>query len=293
MKIEDLRRVEKIVLISVIVLVIIGICEIIVGSFTNSIGLIADGVDSMSDSVISFMVWFGLKISRRQADKKFHFGYYRVETLVSMIVAAIMIIMSLYIFYSAYLRLRNPVEIHYPVIGMVTLVIAGLISLYISIIKNRIANKYNLLSVKADAKASIKDSTSSFVILAGMFLYFFGFKWGDALGAFIVGIYIVSVAIATIKGASLVLIDGFNNPQLIRDISTIIGKHQNVKLKELRLRMSGPYIIGEIFVTVDSNMTVGHVFNVKNQIRDHIMNKISGVKDLIILADPESPAINI
>ena len=38
-------------------------------------------------------------------------------------------------------------------------------------------------------------------------------------------------------------------------------------------------------------MTVGHVFNVKNQIRDHIMVKISGVKDLIILADPESPAL--
>ena len=288
MKIEDLRKVEKIILISVIVLVLIGISEIIVGSFINSIGLVADGVDSISDSVISFMVWFGLKISRRHADKRFHFGYYRVETLVSMIVATIMIIMSLFIFYSAYLRLRDPVEINYPAIGMVTLIIAGLISLYLSIIKNKIASDYSLLSVKADAKASIKDSTSSFVILAGIILYSLGFKWGDALGAFIIGIYIISVAVATIKGASLVLIDGFNNPQLIRDISAIIGKHPNVKLKELRLRMSGPYIIGEIFVTVNKEMTVGHVFNVKNQIRNHIMNKISGVKDLIILADPES-----
>src|SRR3989338_11330259 len=115
MKAKDLGKIEKIVLVSAIVLTLIGIVEIFAGYFSNSIGLIADGVDSISDSVISFMVWFGLKISRRQADKKFHFGYYRVETLVSMIVAAIMIIMSLYIFYSAYLRLRNPVEIHYPV----------------------------------------------------------------------------------------------------------------------------------------------------------------------------------
>src|SRR3989344_2790688 len=167
---EGLKKVEKVVLISAIVLVLIGIIEIFVGYHTNSVGLIADGTDSISDSVVSFMVWFGLRISRRQADKKFHFGYYRVETLVSLIVAMLMIAMSIYIFYNAYLRIKNPVELKYPLLGMVTLVAGGLISLWLSLIKNRLAKKHNLLSLEADAKASIKDWTSSFIILAGVFL---------------------------------------------------------------------------------------------------------------------------
>lgn len=288
MKQQDIKKIEKVVLISAIVLVLIGIVEIIVGNYTNSVGLIADGIDSMSDSVISFMVWFGIRISRRQADKKFHFGYYRVETLVSLIVSMIMIAMSIYIFYNAYLRIKNPVELNYPLLGMVTLVAGGLISLWLSLIKNRLAKKYNLLSLEADAKASIKDWTSSFIILAGVFLSYLGFKWGDALGALIVGVYIISVAITTIRSASLILIDGFNNPELIKDISKIIRKYPKVKLKDLKLRMTGPYIIGEFTMSVDSGMSIGEVYKIKSRMRGEIMKKIEGVKDLTILADPES-----
>ena len=284
---EGLKKIEKVVLISAIVLVLIGIAEILVGYYTHSVGLIADGTDSMSDSVISFMVWFGLRISRKQADKKFHFGYYRVETLVSLIVAMLMIAMSIYIFRTAYLRIRSPLELDYPFLGMVTLVAGGLISLWLSIIKNRLSKKYNLLSLKADAKVSIKDWTSSFVILAGVLLSYFGLKWGDAVGALIVSFYIVFVAITTIKQASLVLMDGFNNPELVKYISSIIGKHPAVKLKELKLRMTGPYITGEITLNVDSGLTVGQVHSMKNKIKEDIMKKISGVRDLTILAEPE------
>ena len=288
MKQQDIKKIEKVVLISAIVLVLIGIVEIVVGNYTNSVGLIADGIDSMSDSVISFMVWFGLRISRRQADKKFHFGYYRVETLMSLIVSMIMIAMSIYIFYNAYLRIKNPVELKYPLLGMVTLVAGGLISLWLSLIKNRLAKKYNLLSLKADANASIKDWTSSFIILAGVFLSYLGFKWGDSLGALIVGVYIISVAVTTIRSASLILIDGFNNPELIKDISKIIRKYPKIRLKDLKLRMTGPYIIGEFTITVDSGMSIGEVYKIKSKMREEIMKKVEGVKDLTILADPES-----
>ena len=287
MKLVDLKKIERVVLASAIVLVLIGVVEILVSFITNSVGLIADGIDSISDSVISFMVWFGLRISRRQADKRFHFGYYRVETLVSLAVAMIMIGMSFYIFYNAYLRIQNPAPLEYPLLGMVTLVAGGLISLFLSVVKNRLAKQYNLLSLKADAKASIKDWSSSFVILAGVLLSYLGFPWGDPLGALIVGLYIIAVAIATIKSASLVLIDGFNNPELVKDISIVIRKHAAVSIKDLKLRMTGPYITGEITVRVDGNLSLRKVYDLKNNIRDDIMKKIDGVKDLTILADPD------
>lgn len=285
---EDLKKIERIIFISAIVLVLIGLVEIFVGYKSNSIGLIADGIDSISDSVISFMVVFGLRISRRKADSKFHFGYYRFETLVSMLVAMVMVIMSIIIFYNVYLRFKNPIKLDYPIGAMITLIAGGLISLWIAIIKNRLAKKYHLLSVKADAKASIKDWTSSFVILIGVFLSFLGFKWGDAVGAMIVGIYIIIVAVTTIKQASLILMDGFNNPELVSDISKIIKKYPIVKLKDLKLRMSGPYIIGEIILIVDKDLKMGQVFITKNKIKDEIMKRVGGVKELFISADPES-----
>ena len=161
-----------------------------------------------------------------------------------------------------------------------------------AITKNRLAKKYNLLSLNADAKTSIKDWTSSFIILVGVFLSYIGFKWGDAIGAFIVSGYIIFVAITTVKQASLILIDGFNNPELIKDISRIIRKYPTVKLKDLKLRITGPYITGEITVSVDNNMTIEKAYTVKNKIRQEIMRRIEGIKDLTILADPEGASTN-
>jgi cation diffusion facilitator family transporter len=287
MKPKDIKRIERVVLISAIVLILIGIVEILVGKHSGSLGLVADGIDSMSDSVISFMVWMGLKISKRGADKRFNFGYFRIETLVSMIVAILMFIMSLTIAYQAYQRLIDPTELHYPFIAMVTLAIGGFISLYISVIKNRLAKKYNLLSLNADAKTAMKDWTSSFIILLGVFLSFLGFKWGDAIGAMIVAGYIAFVGISTIKQASLILIDGFNNPELVRDIARIIKKYPQVRLKELKLRMSGPYILGEVFVAVDSSMTLGEAHIIKGKIQGSINKKIEGIQDLVIIAEPQ------
>jgi divalent metal cation (Fe/Co/Zn/Cd) transporter len=52
--------------------------------------------------------------------------------------------------------------------------------------------------------------------------------------------------------------------------------------------MTGPYITGEITIVVDKEMSIGSVYRIKSRITEDIMERIHGVKDLIILAEPES-----
>ncbi len=51
--------------------------------------------------------------------------------------------------------------------------------------------------------------------------------------------------------------------------------------------MSGPYITGEIVVSMDNAITIERAYAIKSKINQNIMKKIDGVKDLVILADPE------
>lgn len=286
MKESDFNNIKIVVFISAVVLVLIGIMEIVIGFFLNSVGMIADGTDSIGNSAISFIVWLGLKISKKAPDKKFHFGYYRVETLVSLLIAIIMIVTSIGIVYNAHLRLISPAELSHPIIGMITLAIVGTTAAIISIIKNKLATKYDLLSLKADAKNSIKDFSGSLIIFIGIFLSYMGFSWGDPIGAIIVGVFVFSYGIAIIKEASLILIDAFHNPELIKDVEMIVNKYPMVKLKNIKLRKSGPYIIGEIIINVNKNMSVGKLFKIKKGIRKKIMKEIEGIGDLIISAQP-------
>ena len=70
--------------ISVVTLIGIGIVELIMGHLSGSVVATADGTDSLSDAMISFIVLLGLRIAHRPADKKFHFGYRKVESFAAL-----------------------------------------------------------------------------------------------------------------------------------------------------------------------------------------------------------------
>ncbi len=285
MKTKDIIQIERIIIVSAVILILIGITEMTLGFFSNSVGLVADGVDSIGNSLVSFVVWMGIRFSRKAPDNKFRFGYYRVETLASFIAAIIMCGLSILIAYNAYQRFLRPEPLYYPIISMITVASAGIITFVISIVKNKFASKYkNLLSLKTDATNSIKDFSGSFIILVGISLYYYtGFPWGDAVGAMIVSFFIFSYGINIVKESSLILVDAFYHPELIRDIKTIIRRYPMLKIKDIRLRRSGPYIRGAIILkTNNKNMTIGQYIKIKEEIKRKIRKELDGVKDLII-----------
>ncbi len=285
MKPNDLKNIQKIIFVSSIILIINGIIEISVGFLSHSIGLIADGIDSIGNSTISFIVWIGVSISRKKPDKKFHFGYYRVETLASLIAAIIMVSMSIVIFYNAYMRLINPVEYRHPFVAILTVIGVGISTTLITVTKNKLAAKHKLLSLRVDAKNSIKDAAGSFIILISFLLSYMWFPWMDSLGAMIIGVFIFSYGIVMTKEATLILVDAFHNPELVEDIKKIVNQHPMIKLKYIRLRNSGNFIIGEIYIKVNKRISVGKLISIKKQVRKKIMEEIEGIKDLIISAD--------
>src|SRR5688572_5352146 len=71
---EGLKAGQRIAKISVITLVAIGIAELAVGQISGSIVATADGIDSLSDALISLVVFLGLRLANRPANIKFPFG---------------------------------------------------------------------------------------------------------------------------------------------------------------------------------------------------------------------------
>ena len=123
---DGIKCAQKIAKISVITLVSIGIVELLVGQISGSVVATADGIDSLSDAMISFIVFMGLVIAGRPADRKFHFGYYKVESFAALLAAIGMIAVGSIILYqsSASLLLQHKHEIHQPILTMIVLAAA-------------------------------------------------------------------------------------------------------------------------------------------------------------------------
>src|SRR5574342_362480 len=66
--------------VSVWTLVGIGVGELVVSTLTGSLTLVADGLDSMADALVSFIVWIGIGMLHKPKSKWFPFGYAKIES---------------------------------------------------------------------------------------------------------------------------------------------------------------------------------------------------------------------
>jgi cation diffusion facilitator family transporter len=301
---------QRIAKISVVTLISIGIAEIVTGYISGSVVATADGLDSISDAVISFIVLLGLRIAHRPADKKFHFGYHKVESFAALMAAIGMIAIGIVIFYNSYQALLHPHEIRQPVLTMVVLAAAGAISLHRAFQMRNIANKYNLLSLKTDAKNSIKDGSASIIgFLSVLIATQFGFLQMDAIGGMIIAGYIFSVSYISLKKSSLILVDSWQNPKLTELIKQHIEQKQfrtgegleqektNVKVRSVLLRPTGMVSQAEVHIEVDGDKPLKDVemicLQVEMEIRSHFsdLERISviphsSISELIDVAHP-------
>ncbi|MGN6708774.1 MAG: cation diffusion facilitator family transporter [Candidatus Nitrosocosmicus sp.] len=284
---EGIIEGQKIAKISVITLISIGVAEIIAGYFSGSNVATADGIDSLSDAFISFIVLIGLKIAHKPADRRFHFGYHKVESFTAFIAALGMIIIGAIIFYNSYNALIHPHEIKSPYLVMAVLAGASALSLYRAFQMRNIANKYNLLSLKTDAKNSIKDGSASVVGFFSILIATeFGFNQMDGIGGMVIAIYIFSVSYLSLKRSSLILVDSWQNPKLTEMIKTAIDdkfQDERIRVREVLLRSSGMVDQAEIHIELDGEKSLAETEDLSKEIQGYIDLKFPSIERILVI----------
>lgn len=274
---------ERLAKVSVWTLVALGVIEVAAGQFTGSIGLSADGIDSISDGFVSFLVWLGLKMSQKAPDEKFHFGYHKVETLVAFVTSIGLMGLAGVVMYRSYLAFVKPKPLTLPVLALAVLLIAGTISLYRALQMRRIAKRYNLSSLRLDANNAIKDGSASFLVFFTVLASSLGFHQMDGVGGMAVGVFIVVVSYVVLRETTLVLLDAYHNPQLVEEIRGIV-ESKGVEVKDVLLRASGPYVQSEIHIDAESEMTMGQLDEIKSSIENAVKERFTGIRRVVVSA---------
>ena len=283
---------KRIAKVSVVTLLAIGVVEIVAGYLSGSVVATADGIDSISDAMISFIVLLGLRIAHRPPDKKFHFGYHKVESFTALMAAIGMIVIGVVIFYNSYQSLIHPHEIKEPILVMIVLASAGAISLHRAFQMRKIANKYNLLSLKTDARNSIKDGSASVIGFFSILVATqFGFVQMDAIGGMIIAGYIFSVSYISLKRSSLILVDSWQNPELTDMIKKIISEqfsNEMLNVKNVLLRSAGMVDQAEIHIEFSGEEQLSDIEMLSLRIEMAIRSKIPSLEKISIIPHSSS-----
>lgn len=271
--------------ISIWTLLAIGLAEITISTTTGSLTLFADGLDSMADALVSFIVWFGIAMLRKPKSKKFHFGYAKIESFAAFVAAIVIVILGVFIVYHAYEKIIHPVDTINPEVTMITLIVAGSISLHRAFKVRSIAKKYNLISLNLDAKNSIKDGSASFVGFASVLAGYFGIPYMDAVGGIIIAGYIFYMARMAFKESTLVLLDAVKNPELEDEISNYVEQNFTIKVEDVLIRPLGHAMSAQIHVNMNSDLTLKETYEIITKIRDSVMEKF-GTEETTVIPKP-------
>jgi cation diffusion facilitator family transporter len=271
--------------ISVWTLLGIGIAEVVISTITGSLTLFADGLDSMADALVSFIVWFGITMLHKPKSRLFHFGYAKIESFAAFVAAVLIVVLGAFILYHAYERILHPVQVINPEFTMITLVAAGSISLHRAFRVRSVAKKYNLVSLNLDAKNSIKDGSASFVGFGSILTGYFGIPYMDSVGSMIIAGYIFYMAYTAFKESTLVLVDAVKNPAMENDIARFVEQKFDVNVDDVLIRPLGHALSAQLHVVLDQNLTLKEAHEILTKINTAVSERF-GTEETIVIPRP-------
>jgi cation diffusion facilitator family transporter len=226
-------------------------------------------------------------MAHRPPNKKFPYGYQKVESFALLIAAIGTILIGAIIFYTSYQAFINPKEIEQPFLTLVVLAAACSISIYRALEMRKIANKYNFVSLKRDAKNSIKDGSSSVIgFFSVLIATQFGVPQMDAIGGMIIAVYILSISYLSLKKSSFILVDSCEDSKVADKLKKLIKERftdEIINVKSILVRPTGMALHAEVHIELDGRKRFGDVSLLLNDIEMVIRSKFSNFASLTII----------
>src|SRR5512143_1889323 len=95
-------------LVALAITVLMMIAEIVGGLLSNSLALLCDAGHMFTDNLALLLSFFAMTFAAMPATHRKTFGFYRLEILAAFVNGIVLVLVSLYIMYEAYLRLLHP-----------------------------------------------------------------------------------------------------------------------------------------------------------------------------------------
>lgn len=284
---EKFKAAKKSTLISVAVNTLLSIWQIIVGVFSHSSGLIADGIHTLSDLIADFVVLIANKKSHKKPDADHPYGHFRYENGASLILGIILLIVGVGMGWSAVEKMINPAlipEVHsMALVAALTALVAkeGLFRYML-----HVANKVNSSMLVANAWHARSDAASSLVVAIGIIGSLCGIRILDPIAALIVGTFVFRMGFKFTYQSMQDLMDKGADDETLAQISDVLKGIPDVKgFHDLKTRKSGDFFLVDIHLELDSQMTILEGHDIAVNVREQLM-KNPQILDVMTHLDP-------
>ena len=239
-----------------------------VGILSNSIAVILDAVNNLSDALSSVITIVGTKLASKAPDKKHPLGYGRIEYLSAMIVSALVLYAGITSIVESVKKIITPETPDYSPTALVIISVAIVVKIFLGMYVKRKGQQVNSGALVASGKDAMFDAILSASVLASAIVFI---TTGVSLEAY-VG---VIISIVIIKAGIEMMIETLNDiigkrtdAELARKIKSLLSEEPEVRgAYDLVISNYGPERdIGSVHLELPDTMTVAEVDVLTNKL---------------------------
>ena len=246
-----------------------------VGLISNSIAVILDAVNNLSDALSSVVTIIGAKLGAKQPDKKHPLGYGRIEYLSSMIVAALVLYAGITSLVESIKKIIHPEAADYSTVSLIIIGVAIVVKLVLGLYVKKQGKKVSSGALEASGSDALFDAILSASVLASAIVYLI---WGVSLEAY-VGVVIAGFII---KAGIEMMIETLNDiigkredAETTKELKEIICAEENVLgAYDVTLFNYGPNKnYGSVHIELPDTMSVDEVDRITRRIQTDVFKK--------------------
>ena len=241
--------------------------KLVVGLATGSLGILSEAVHSLLDFGATVLTYFAVRMGDKPADRSHPYGHAKIESVAALAETGLLLVASVWIVTEAVRRLwTHDIDVA-PTWWAMALIIASIaIDWQRSRKLTEVANKTRSPALEADALHFSSDMWSSACVLVGLLLVSAGWKYGDAVAALVVAVFVALAGIRLGRRTIDTLID--TAPRGAADrIERIIGGLEGVlEVDRIRVRSAGASQFVEAEIAVRRTLSFERVEDIKQQV---------------------------
>lgn len=202
--------------------------KLTIGIFVNSISVMADAFNNLSDAASSLIGFVGVRMAGKPADDDHPFGHGRIEYIAAFIVAFIVIQVGFSLFKTSIGKVRNPEEMIFSGISILILFLSIGVKLWMSVFNRTLGNRIKskvMLATSADSLGDVVTTSATVLSIAA-----FGI-WGvnvDGIIGLVVSVVVMVAGVNIAKDTLAPLIGEAIDPKVYKEITGFVESYEGI-----------------------------------------------------------------
>ena len=202
--------------------------KFIIGVISRSIAIQADAVNNLSDVGSSAGMIFGAKAAAKPADREHPYGHARLEYIVSLAIAFIILMVGVTLAREAIDKIISPESVDYSIAMLIVLIISMLVKLWMASYNRKLGKKINSTVMMATAADSLGDVGATSATIVSLLVFRFFHINIDGVIGLVVSVLVLLAGVNIAKDTLAPLLGQAIEPEIYHRISEFVESYDGI-----------------------------------------------------------------